>query len=116
MSALGECEPATTDETTSEEQEPLLLDGEMSPLPQSQEASTPPPPPGAPARKRATIKTLATECIVAVLEFLRATDLAAVSEVDKTVFSQRRIKLAVAYQLNTVSLIDCRCFCRTPVL
>jgi len=90
------------------EEEPLLLlDGEItpeassaqSPAPETAQTATPP------KRKRVTIYNLAAECIVAVLEFMRSTDLCAVSEVDKTVFSQRRIKLAVAYQLNTVRTI-----------
>lgn len=91
----------------------LLLDGDSPtispPLPPPPTVSSPPPPtvttsPSThPVRKRVSIHYLAAEIIVAILEFLRATDLITISETDKTVFSQTRIKLAVAYQLNSVS-------------
>jgi len=79
----------------------LLLDGETTP----EGSPTPPPPPPPPTQRRKTIHMLPAESVVAILEFLRATDLVSVSETDKTVFSQTRIKLAIAYQLNTVSLL-----------
>ena len=90
----------------------LLLDGDsptVSPPPPPTVSSPPPPtvtttsPSTHPVRKRVSIHYLAAEIIVAILEFLRATDLITISETDKTVFSQTRIKLAVAYQLNSVS-------------
>ena len=39
---------------------------------------------------------------MAILHFVRATDLAAASEVDKTVFARHRVQMAVAYQLQHV--------------
>ena len=45
-------------------------------------------------------KDLPDETIVAVLQFLRATDLVAVSEVDRTVFHKSRIERAIHYQLQ----------------
>ena len=78
----------------------LLLDGD-SPIVTSPPAATTTT--TQPVRKRVSIHSLAAEIIVAILEFLRATDLISISETDKTVFSQTRIKLAVAYQLNSVS-------------
>ena len=56
-----------------------------------------------PVRPKTNIYSLAAETVISILEFLRATDLCAVSETDKTVFSSTRIKLAISYQLNFVS-------------
>ena len=48
------------------------------------------------------LKNIPEEAIVNILEFLRATDLAAVSEVDKTVFHRTRIQRAIRYQIHTL--------------
>jgi hypothetical protein len=48
------------------------------------------------------LKDLATENIVAILEYLRATDLVSVSEVDKTVFSRQKIQSAIKYQMENI--------------
>ena len=48
------------------------------------------------------LKDVPEEAIVNILEFLRATDLAAVSEVDKTVFHKSRIQRAIRYQIHTL--------------
>ena len=54
----------------------------------------------------ALLKLLADETIVAILNFLRATDLANVSEVDKTIFRKSRISSAVKYQLENIYTIS----------
>ena len=52
-----------------------------------------------------TIKHLPDETVVAVLEYLRAMDLASVSEVDKTIFSRARVYKAVKYQMQNIYVI-----------
>jgi hypothetical protein len=54
----------------------------------------------------ALLKLLADETVVAILEFLRATDLVNVSEVDKTIFRKSRINSAVKYQLENIYTIS----------
>ena len=53
------------------------------------------------------MKDLADETIVIILEYLRATDLASVKEVDMTLFSRSRVSRAVKYQLEMVYPIAC---------
>lgn len=48
------------------------------------------------------IKDLADVLIVNILEYLRAADLATVSEVDKTVFRRQHISMAVTYQMDNI--------------
>ena len=47
-------------------------------------------------------KNLADETVVIILQYLRATDLASVREVDMTVFNRSRVSRAVKYQLEMV--------------
>ena len=56
-----------------------------------------------PPRRKSGIQDLASECVVNILEFLRAVDLCSVSEVDRTVFSAGRLRLGISFQLNHVS-------------
>ena len=48
------------------------------------------------------LKNLADETVVIILQYLRATDLASVKEVDMTVFNRSRVSRAVKYQLEMV--------------
>ena len=48
------------------------------------------------------IKALADENIVAILEYLRATDLATVREVDKEIFHKSRVSTAVKFQIEHI--------------
>ena len=48
------------------------------------------------------IKMLADENLVSILEYLRATDLATVREVDKTVFQKLRVSKAVKFQIENI--------------
>ena len=48
------------------------------------------------------IKSLADENMVAILEYLRATDLATVREVDKTIFHKSRVSTAVKFQIEHI--------------
>ena len=50
-------------------------------------------------------KMLADESVINVLEYLRAMDLASVSEVDKTIFHKTRVSRAVKYQLENKYVI-----------
>lgn len=56
-----------------------------------------------PPRRKTVIQDLASECVVSILEFLRAVDMCSVSEVDRTVFSPGRLRLGISFQLNHVS-------------
>jgi hypothetical protein len=47
-------------------------------------------------------KELAEESVVGILEYLRAMDLANVSEVDKTVFRKLRVSRAIKYQMENI--------------
>lgn len=47
-------------------------------------------------------KELAEESVVGILEYLRAMDLANVSEVDKTVFHKSRTSRAIKYQMENI--------------
>jgi hypothetical protein len=58
------------------------------------------------------LKDVPDEAIVTILEFLRATDLAVVSEVDKTVFSKLRVQRAVRYQLTHLYAVS---YAGTPI-
>ena len=53
------------------------------------------------------IKDVPTEAIIYILEFLRAADLASVSEVDKTIFRKDRIQQAIRYQLQNIYSTSC---------
>ena len=53
------------------------------------------------------IKDIPSEAIIGVLEFLRATDLANVSEVDKTIFRKDRIEQAIRHQMQTIYSTSC---------
>lgn len=63
-------------------------------------------------QKKTGIHDIPAESIVGALEFLRAVDLCNVSEVDRTVFSAGRLRLAISFQLNNVSLEAILIFCR----
>lgn len=52
-----------------------------------------------------SFKLLADETVVTILEFLRAMDLASVSEVDKTIFRKSRINSAVKFQLENIYIM-----------
>jgi hypothetical protein len=47
-------------------------------------------------------KELAEESVVGILEYLRAMDLANVSEVDKTLFHKSRVSRAIKYQMENI--------------
>ena len=50
---------------------------------------------------------LSSYLVIRVLEYLRATDLANVSEVDKTIFRKDRIQQAIRYQLQNIYSTSC---------
>ena len=52
------------------------------------------------------LSDLAGESVVAIMEYLRATDLVSVSEVNKTIFQKSLISRAIAFQLDNIYQIS----------